>query len=88
MGEPTRIRLLGLLDESDATVQELADRIGTSHQLVSTHLGVLYQAGLVSCRREGASTRYALIDWTGWWLVEQIATSVAAHLDELRDAPG
>ncbi|MGH2764128.1 MAG: hypothetical protein ACRDL4_01750 [Thermoleophilaceae bacterium] len=35
--------------------------------------------------------RYALIDWTGWWLVEQIAGSVAARYEELQglfDPPG
>jgi len=86
IGEPTRIRLMDLLDDGDATVQELAERLGTTHQNVSKHLGVLSQAGIVSRRREGTSVRYALVDWTGWWLVEQIATSVATHLDELRDA--
>jgi hypothetical protein len=34
---------------------------------------------MVSRRREGTSIRYALVDWTGWWLVEQIATSAAAR---------
>ncbi len=88
IGEPTRIRLLGLLDEGDATVQELAERLATTHQNASKHLGVLHQAGMVSRRREGTSIRYALVDWTGWWLVEQIAASAATHLDELRDALG
>jgi DNA-binding transcriptional ArsR family regulator len=84
IGEPTRIRLLGLLDDGDATVQELAERLGTTHQNASKHLGVLHQAGMLSRRREGPSIRYSLVDWTGWWLVQQIATSAAAHLDELR----
>jgi DNA-binding transcriptional ArsR family regulator len=86
IGEPTRIRLLGFLNEGDATVQELTDRLMTTHQNVSKHLGILYQAGMVSRRKEGTSVRYALVDWTGWWLVEQIGQSVAAHLDELQQA--
>jgi hypothetical protein len=35
--EPTRIRLLGLLDEGEATVQQLTDRMQTTHQNVSKH---------------------------------------------------
>jgi DNA-binding transcriptional ArsR family regulator len=66
--EPTRIRLIGLLDQGDATVQELTDRLATTHQNVSKHLGVLYQAGMVSRRKEGTSVRYGLVDWTGRWL--------------------
>lgn len=88
IGEPTRIRIMGLLDEREATVQELAERLGTTHQNASKHLGVLHQAGMVSRRKEGTAVHYALIDWTGWWLVEQIATSVATHLDEPPDALG
>jgi hypothetical protein len=42
----------------------------------------------VSRRKEGPSVRYALVDWTGWWLVEQMGASVAAQLDELRDLFG
>lgn len=91
IAEPTRIRLMGLLNEREATVQELTDRLATTHQNVSKHLGVLYQAGIVSRRREGSCVRYALVDWTGWWLVEQIAGSVAARYEELQglfDPPG
>ncbi|MGH2988448.1 MAG: ArsR/SmtB family transcription factor [Solirubrobacterales bacterium] len=84
IAEPNRIRILGLLNEGDATVQEITDRLMTTHQNVSKHLGVLYQAGMVSRRKEGISVRYALVDWTGWWLVEQMATSVADRLDELQ----
>lgn len=82
---------MGLLNEREATVQELTDRLATTHQNVSKHLGVLYQAGIVSRRREGSCVRYALVDWTGWWLVEQIAGSVAARYEELQelfDPPG
>lgn len=76
---------MGLLNEGEATVQELTDRLMTTHQNVSKHLGVLYQAGMVSRRKEGTSVRYALVDWTGWWLVEQIGASVAAQADDLHD---
>lgn len=85
VADANRIRLLGMLNEHDATVTELADRMATTHQNVSHHLGLLHQAGIVSRSKEGNSVRYALVDWTGWWLIEQIATAVAEHIDELHD---
>jgi DNA-binding transcriptional ArsR family regulator len=85
-GEPTRIRLLELLNEDEATVQQLTDRLKTTHPNVSKHLSLLHQAGVVSRHKEGATVRYALIDWTGWWLIEQLGASIAAQLDELREA--
>jgi DNA-binding transcriptional ArsR family regulator len=85
IGEPTRIRLLTMLDEGPATVQELSDRLMTTHQNVSKHLNVLHRAGVVSRRKEGSSSRYELIDWTGSWVVEQIGASISAQLEELHE---
>lgn len=85
VADPVRIRLLGMLNEHDATVTELADRMATTHQNVSHHLGVLHQAGILSRAKEGNSVRYALIDWSGWWLIEQIAGAVAEHVEELHE---
>lgn len=84
LAEPVRLRLMWLLDrEGGATVQELCDRLSTptTHQNVSKHLGVLYQAGLVVRTREGNCVRYSLADWTALWVIEQIAASVAAQLE-------
>jgi len=85
IADPNRIRLLGMLNEHDATVTELADRMATTHQNVSHHLGLLHQAGIVSRSKEGNSVRYALIDWSGWWLIEQIASAVAEHVEDLHE---
>lgn len=76
VADPTRVRLLQFLDEGDASVQELADRLGVAHQTVSKHLGLLHRAGMLSRSRDGTSTRYSLVDWTGWWMVEQIASTI------------
>lgn len=81
IAEPNRIALLEALNEGEATVQELADRLVAPHQKVSKHLGILYQAGMVRRRREGATVRYALVDWTGWWVVEQIGRCVQSSLE-------
>ncbi len=78
IAEPTRIRLLQLLDGGDASVQELSDRLATTHQNVSRHLAVLYQAGMVSRRRDSTRVNYSLVDWTGLWLVEQIGSQLSA----------
>jgi DNA-binding transcriptional ArsR family regulator len=91
LGEPTRIRIMELLDQRDATVQEITDHLdrtaqATTHQNVSKHLRWLYQVGIVARRKEGNRVRYQLVDWTGYWLVRQVSDSVAARLDELREA--
>ena len=78
VAEPNRIGIMAVLNEmGEATVQELADCLGAPHQRVSKHLAVLHYSGIVSRRRgEGTTILYRLIDWSSWWVVEQIAGSV------------
>lgn len=87
IGEPTRVRIMVLLDErGNATVQELVDRMpgAVTHQNVSRHLRMLYEAGMLRRRREGHCIRYELADWTSLWLLEQVAASVEEHLESQR----
>jgi DNA-binding transcriptional ArsR family regulator len=78
LGDPTRLRLIEILnDRGSATVSALAACVPVSQQGVSKQLGVLHRAGVVSRRREGVRVRYELIDFTGWWLVQQLASALA-----------
>ena len=82
IAEPTRIALLETLNAGEAGVQELADRIGLSHQIVSHHLKVLWRAGVLDRRRVGTMTLYAVSDWSAWWVIEQTARWVQSCQDE------
>jgi len=62
LGEPTRIRLLALLESHELNVTELAAITQLAQPRVSTHLGRLREAGLVRDRREGTSSFYRLDD--------------------------
>lgn len=62
LGEPLRLRLLGLLRDHELCVNELARASGASQANVSKHLAVLRQAGLVDCRRDGHSMYYRVAD--------------------------
>jgi protein-tyrosine-phosphatase/DNA-binding transcriptional ArsR family regulator len=61
---PLRWRLLGQLVESDRTVRELMTLIGEPQSLVSYHLRLLRDGGLVTARRSSADRRdtYYAID--------------------------
>ena len=83
IAEPTRVRLMWLLDrDGGSTVQELCDALPlTTPQNVSKHLGTLFQAGLVRRMREGGRVRYELVDWTALWVVDQVVSSVSAQIE-------
>lgn len=60
LADPTRLRLLRLLDDNELRVQELVEILGLAQPTVSRHLGVLRRAGLLHHRREGSWTFYTL----------------------------
>jgi ArsR family transcriptional regulator len=62
MGDPTRVRLMALLDREELAVTELVAVTELSQSRISTHLGRLKEAGLLRDRRVGTSTRYARND--------------------------
>ena len=72
IGDPSRIRILDLLRDEDLSVTELTERLGTSQQNTSKHLGMLLQAGIVSRRKEGNSSIYSIADPGVYDLCEQV----------------
>jgi len=62
IGEPTRVRILFLLSETELCVHDLAELLGITQPAVSHHLRLLRMLGLVRTRRDGRSIYYALDD--------------------------
>ena len=58
LSDPTRVRLLALLEREELTVAELAAVLHLAQPRVSTHLAKLREAGLVRDRRAGVSAYY------------------------------
>lgn len=52
--EPTRLRILALLDRAELTVTELTQILGQSQPRLSRHLKLMAEAGLIDRFREGA----------------------------------
>jgi len=61
-GEPTRLRILGLLGHGELTVTELTQILRQSQPRVSRHLRLLTEAGLLERFREGAWVFYRLVE--------------------------
>lgn len=80
LADPTRRAIFErLCREGETTVGALTAGAGVSQPVVSKHLGILKQTGLVRGRHEGRETHYSaqlgalapLVDWTrqmgGFW---------------------
>src|SRR5215467_3913362 len=60
LSDPTRIRIVSLLEKDELSVAELQEITRMGQSRISTHLGLLQDSGLVQSRREGKRTFYRL----------------------------
>jgi DNA-binding transcriptional ArsR family regulator len=96
VAEPTRRRILDLLRERSRPVGELVELFGLSQPLISKHLRVLRDAGLVRVRQDAQRRWYELrpeplveVDaWLGPYrrLWADSLDALERHLDVMPDA--
>jgi len=58
LADPTRLRLAALLEREELSVNELQEITKLGQSRISTHLGLLLEAGLLRSRRDGKRTFY------------------------------
>jgi DNA-binding transcriptional ArsR family regulator/protein-L-isoaspartate O-methyltransferase len=81
LADPTRVRLLALLEREELTVAELAAVLHLAQPRVSTHLAKLKEAGLVRDRRAGVSAYYRANN-EGDQAQHDLLTSLRASIDD------
>ncbi len=62
LGDPTRLRILGLLRDQERSVGELVELLGVRQSKVSNHLACLRWCGFVESRREHRVVHYRISD--------------------------
>jgi ArsR family transcriptional regulator, virulence genes transcriptional regulator len=61
-GNARRIMILWIISKGELSVNEIAERAGSSLQNISQHLSLLKKSGFVSTRRNGQTIYYRLTD--------------------------
>ncbi len=61
LAEPNRLRIMVLLMQRETCVCELLPELGISQPLLSHHLGVLAESGLVQTRRQAQRIFYSIV---------------------------
>jgi DNA-binding transcriptional ArsR family regulator len=88
LSDPTRLRILLLLDQAEVSVAELQDVLNMKQSRISTQLAQLKQADLVQVRKSGKNSLYALADHTlpaSAEAMERILDLVRASAPELAE---
>jgi DNA-binding transcriptional ArsR family regulator len=60
LGDPTRLRIIRLLEAGEATVNEVVEALGCQQPRISTHLACLRHCGFVETERRGKEIVYRL----------------------------
>jgi len=60
LGDPSRLRILMLVEREELSVAELQDVLGMGQSRISSHLAQLKRAGVVEDRRAGKNVYYGL----------------------------
>ncbi|MCI6696899.1 MAG: metalloregulator ArsR/SmtB family transcription factor [Solobacterium sp.] len=77
-GDSTRIRILLLLQEKEANVNEIANELNMNQSAISHQLKNLKQSKLIKNRREGQTIYYSLDDDHVYKIIEM----GLAHVEE------
>ncbi|NBS06730.1 MAG: methyltransferase domain-containing protein [Verrucomicrobia bacterium] len=81
LADPTRLRILSALRESELSVAELQEVLGVGQSRISNHLAQLKAVGLLRDRREGQKAYYrrAEVGREIWSLAEGAASELATQ---------
>lgn len=88
LGEPTRLRILHALCQDEKCVNEIIRVTGLAQANASRHLGLMYQAGMLSRRREGTQIFYKVADPMYVELCRTVSAQVTGRTDVSRDGFG
>ena len=88
LADRTRLRLIGLLGDSEVCVCFLVAILKTSQPKISRHLAYLRRAKIVAARREGKWMHYRLVeppDKHAAGIFREVRASLAEHPEMQRD---
>ena len=77
LSTPIRLRIISELCHGEKNVGQLLERIGVAQPNMSQHLNIMYRAGLLGKRRQGAQMFYSIVDESAVMVCRAVCTQVA-----------
>lgn len=77
LSTPIRLRILSELCQGEKNVGQLLERIGVAQPNMSQHLNIMYRAGIVSKRRQGAQMFYKIANESAVGVCRAVCIQVA-----------
>jgi DNA-binding transcriptional ArsR family regulator len=81
LSEPTRLRILHAICQSELSVSAIVAATGATQTNVSRHLALMHQAGVVSRRRDGSTVFYGVADPEFVSICRSVCVQIAGRID-------
>ena len=72
MSHPLRLKILCILGDSEFSVQDIVDTVGTSQSNISQHLAILRDKGILSARKDANKVFYKVSDFKTLKLIDMM----------------
>lgn len=84
LSDPMRLKLLHTLGDKEMNVSDLVEATGAGQANISKHLGVMFNAAIVSRRKEGVNSFYKVSDETIFELCDVVCARLKEQLESRR----
>ena len=83
LSDPIRIEIISFLREGEKCVCEIVPHLNLIQPLVSRHLKILKNAGIVRCRKDGTKRMYSIVDSKIFNLVDALTIELVDTLTKV-----
>ena len=82
LSEPTRLRIMHALCETEKSVSQIVEEIGSTQTNASRHLSLMYRSGVLARRKEGSQVYYRVADASMIEVCRTVCNQIAGSMDE------
>ena len=80
LSDPIRLEILSFLRDGEKCVCEIVPHLNFIQPLVSRHLKILKDAGIVRCRKDGTKRMYSIVDSRIYIVVDGLTSELVDAL--------
>jgi ArsR family transcriptional regulator len=80
LSDPTRLEILEFLRTNEKCVCEIIPYVGLIQPVVSRHLKILKDVGIVRCRKDGTRRTYSVVDNGIFNVIDSLTPELASTL--------
>lgn len=84
LSEPTRLRIMHAICETEKPVSQIVEELGATQTNISRHLSLMHRAGVLSRRKEGNLVYYRVADASMIEICRTVCNQIAGRMDDTK----